>query len=81
MKVKSYNSRILNPQEQKLSTFDRELVGILHALQIYEFLNIGPPRRIHVFTNHKLLLHCFNKRKSQSTILQGKNATNKILQV
>ena len=34
MKVISYNSRILNPQEQKLSTLDRELFGIEHALQI-----------------------------------------------
>ena len=38
MKVISYNSRILNPQEQTLSTLDRELLGIVHALQIYEFL-------------------------------------------
>ena len=37
MKVISYNSRILNPQEQKLSTLHRELLGIVHALQIYEF--------------------------------------------
>ena len=35
MEVISYNSRILNPQEQKLSTLDRELLGIVHALQIY----------------------------------------------
>ena len=34
MKVISYNSRIVNPQEQKLSTLDRELLGIVHALQI-----------------------------------------------
>ena len=32
MKVISNNSRILNPQEQKLSTLDRELLGIVHAL-------------------------------------------------
>ena len=40
MKCISYNSRILNPQEQKLSTLGRELLGIVHALQIYEFLII-----------------------------------------
>ena len=34
MKVISFNSRILTPQEQKLSTLDRELLGIVHALQI-----------------------------------------------
>ena len=62
MKVISYNSRILNPQEQKLSTLERELLGIVHALQIYEFLIIGSPHPIHVFTDHKPLLHCFTKK-------------------
>ena len=52
MKVVSYNSRILNTQEQKLSTLDRELFAIVYALQIYEFLIIGSP-------HHKPLLHCF----------------------
>ena len=62
MKVISYNSRILNPQERKLSTLDREFIVIVHALQIYEFLNIGSPHPIHVFTDHKHLLHCFAKK-------------------
>ena len=62
MKVISYNSRILNPQERKLSTLDREFLVIVHALQIYEFLNIGSPHPIHVFTDHKPLLHCFTKK-------------------
>ena len=62
MKVVSDNSRILNPQEQKLSTLDRELLGIVHALQICEFLIIGSPHRIHIFTDHKPLLHCLQKR-------------------
>ena len=62
MKGISYNSRILNPQEQKHSTLDRQLLGIVHALQIYEFLIIGSPQPIHIFTDHKPLLHCFTKR-------------------
>ena len=53
MKVISYNSRTLNPQEQKRSTLDRELLGIVHALQIYEYLIIGSPHPIHIFTDHK----------------------------
>ena len=57
-----YNSRILNPQEQKLSTLDRELLGIVHAFQIYEFLIIDSPQPIHVYTDHKPLLHCFTKK-------------------
>ena len=66
MKVISYNSRILNPQEQKLSTLDRELLGIVHAFQIYEVLIIGSPHPIHIFTDHKPLLHCFTKKGNLS---------------
>ena len=66
MKVTSYNSCILNPQEQKLSTLDRELLGIVHALQIYEFLIIGSPHPINIFTDHKPLLHCFTKKGNLS---------------
>ena len=62
MKVISYNSRILNPQEQKFSTLDRELLGIVHALQLYEFFIIGSPHPKHIFTDHKPLLHCFTKK-------------------
>ena len=67
MKVISYNPRILNPQEQKLSTLDRELLGIVHALQIYEFLIIGSPHPIHIFTDHIRLLHCFTKKGNLSS--------------
>ena len=66
VKVISYNSRILNPQEQKLSTFERELLGIVHALQIHEFLIIGSPHPIHIFTDHKPFLLCFTKKGNLS---------------
>ena len=66
MKVISYNSRILTTQEQKLSTLDRELLGIVYALQIYEFLIIGSPHPIILFTDHKPLLHCFTKKGNLS---------------
>ena len=66
MKVISYNSRILNPQEQKLSTLDRELLGIVHALQVYEFPIIGLLNPIHIFTDRKPLLHCLTKKANLS---------------
>ena len=66
MNVISYNSRILNPQEQKLSTLDRELLGIVHDLQIYEFLIVGSPHPIHIFTDHKPLFHCCSKQGNLS---------------
>ena len=62
MNVISYNSRILTPQDQKPSKLDRELLGIVHALRIYEFLIIGSPHPIHIFTDHQPLLHCFTKK-------------------
>ena len=62
MKVISYNSRILNPQEQKLSTLDHQFLGIVHALQIYDFLITGSSHPIHVFTDHKPVLHCFTTK-------------------
>ena len=66
IKVISYNCRILNPQKQKLSTLDCELLGIVHALQIYEFLIIGCPHPIQIFTDHNPLLHCFTKKGNLS---------------
>ena len=67
MKVISYNSRILNSQEQKLSTLDSELLGIVHALQNYmNFFFIGSPHPIHIFTDHKPLIHCFTKKGNLS---------------
>ena len=50
----SYHSRVLNRQEQKHSTLDRELVGIVHALKDFEFLIIESPNPIQIFTNHKV---------------------------
>ena len=34
--------------------------------QIYEFLIIGSPHPIHIFTDHKPLLHCFTKKGNLS---------------
>ena len=65
-KVISFNSRILTTQEQKLSTLDRELLGMVYAIQIYEFLIIGSPHPIILFTDHKPLLHCFTKKGNLS---------------
>ena len=55
MKVISYNSRIRNPHKNKFSTLGRELLSIVHALQIFEFPIIGSPHPIHIFTDHKPL--------------------------
>ena len=66
MRVISYNSRILNTQEQKFSTLDRELLAIVYALQIYELFIIGSPHPIYIFTDRKPLLQCFAKKGNLS---------------
>ena len=71
MRVISYNSRTLNTQEQKLSTLDRELLAIVYALQLYEFLIIGSPHPTYIFADHKRLLHCFAKKGNLSPNFYG----------
>ena len=52
MQVISYNSRIFTKQEQKLSTYDRELCAITFALSQYEVIIIGFKFPITVPTDH-----------------------------
>ena len=66
MRVNSYISQILNTQEQKLSTLNRELLAIVYALQIYEILIIGSPHPIYIFTDHIPSLHCFARKGNLS---------------
>ena len=67
MNVIPYNSRVTNPQVEKLFTLDRELLGTARALQCYEFLDKGSPHPFQVLTDDKLLLHCFTQKGQQSS--------------
>ena len=49
---------------QKLSTLDRELLAIVYALEKHDFLIIGSPHPIYIFTDQKPLLHSFAKKGS-----------------
>ena len=79
MKVISYNSRTLNPQERKFSTLDREFLGIVHALQIHEFIIIGSPHPILTFTDRKPLIHCFTEKATLVHDFILLKCSNKIL--
>ena len=68
MKVISYNSRILNTQEQKLSTLEREFLGIVHALQIYEFIIIGSP---HLSTFSLTINHFYTVLRKKETLVHA----------
>ena len=61
MQVISYNSRILTTQEQKLSTYDRELCAINFALSQYQFITIGSKLPITIFTDHHPILFLFSR--------------------
>ena len=71
MQVISYNSRIFSTQEQKLSTYDRELCAVIFALNTYEFIIIGSKFQITLFTDHNPLLFLFT-RKGNLTLRQSK---------
>ena len=62
--VISYNTRILTTQEQKLSTYDRELCAITFDLSQYEFIRIGTKFPITAFTDQNLILFLFTRRKT-----------------
>ena len=64
MQVISHNSRILTTQEQKLSTYDRELCAITFALSQYEFMVIGSKIPITIFTDHNPILSLFTSKKT-----------------
>ena len=68
MRVVSYNSRILNTQEQKFPTLDRELLPIVYALQRYEFLIIGSPHSIQYTYSQITNLYYIVSRKKETLV-------------
>ena len=61
-RIISFNSRIFDKAEQKLSTFHRELCGIVSALQTYEHYIIGSPFPIYLYCDHKPILHLWGRK-------------------
>ena len=53
----SFNCRVFAKDEQKMSSFHRELCGILSALQTYEHFIISSPHAIKIFCDHEQLLY------------------------
>ena len=62
-RIISFNSRVFDKAEQKLSTL-RELCGIVSALQTYEHYIIGSPVPNYLYCDHKPIL-CLWGRKGQ----------------
>ena len=63
-RIISFNSRVFDKAEQKMSTLHRELCGIVSTLQTYEHYIIGLPFPIYLFCDHKPILYLW-RRKGQ----------------
>ena len=63
-RIISFNSRVFDKAEQKISTLHRELCGIVSALQTYEHYIIGSPFPIYLYCDHKPILY-WSGRKGQ----------------
>ena len=62
LQVISHNSRILNTEEQSLSTYDREFCAVTFALTVYEFIIIGTKCSLTLFTGLIPLLFLFTRK-------------------
>ena len=61
-RIFSFNSRIFDKAEQKMSTLRRELCGIVSALQSYEHYIIGSPFPIYLYCDHKPILYLWGRK-------------------
>ena len=61
-RIISFNYRVFDKAEQKMSTLHRELCGIVSALQTYEHYIIGSPFPIYLYCDHKPILHLWGRK-------------------
>ena len=61
-RITSFNSRVFDKAEQKMSTLHRELCGIVSALQTYEHYIIGSPFPIFLYCDHKPILYLWGRK-------------------
>ena len=66
MRIISFDSRIFDKAEQKMSTSHRELCGIVTALQTYEHFIIRSPFPIYLFCDHKPTLQLWGRKRQLS---------------
>ena len=65
-RIISFNSRIFDKAEQKMSTLHRELCGVVSALQTYEHYIIGYPFPIYLYCDHKPILYLWGPKEQLS---------------
>ena len=69
-RIVSFNSRVFDNAEEKMSSLHRELCGIVSALQTYEHYIIGSPFPIYLYCDHKPILYLGKKRTAIPSIFQ-----------
>ena len=73
----AYESRRLNPQEQVLGFYEKELLAIIHALQSWKHYFCGTP---FVFqTNHQSLCYFVTQKKASEKQMQWANLLSQFL--
>ena len=58
----SFNSRIFDDAEQKMSILHRQFCGLVSALQTYEHYIIGSPLPIYLYCDHKPILYLWGRK-------------------
>ena len=66
----AYESRKLSTTERKYSTYEKELLAVVHALTIWRHYLYGNRFRVVVFTDHQSVRHI----QSQSTLASARQA-------
>ena len=61
-RIFSFNSRVFDKAEQKMSTLHRELCGLVSALQTYEHYIIGSPFPIFLYCDHKPIFYLWGRK-------------------
>ena len=62
MQLISYKSSFFTEGEQKAAVIYRELIAIVYAVEIYDFLINGSKHPITFFTDHKPILSLFARK-------------------
>ena len=61
-RIISFNSSVFDKEKQKISTFHRQLCGIVSAPQTFEQYIIGSPLPIYLYCDHKPILHLWGRK-------------------
>ena len=61
-RIISFNSGFFDKAEQKMSTLQKEVCGIVSSLQTYEYYIIGSPFPIYLFCDDKPILYLWGPK-------------------